>query len=101
MPHMSVEVPHPLPQAEATARLKTFLERVRAQYQDQVNNLRGEWTEHRLDFSFDAYGFHIAGNLISADRLARVEGELPAAAMLFQGRIEQTIRDQLLQALQG
>lgn len=99
MPSMNVEVPHTLGQAEATNRLRDFIERVKAKYEGKVSNVTAAWNENVLDFSFTTFGFTIPGQLTVEGTLARVTGDLPFAAMFFQGQIEQSIRDELAKAL--
>jgi hypothetical protein len=95
MPKLTVAVPHALDPQEATKRLQGFLERVRSRYQDQVSDLHEEWGENAGTFSFKTYGFNVKGNVAVQPGEVRVEGDLPFAAMMFKGRVEQTIRENL------
>lgn len=95
MPKLTVAVPHSLDQSEVTKRLKGFLERVRSRYQDQVSDLEEQWGENSGTFAFKTYGFNVKGNVDVAPSEVRVEGDIPFAAMMFKGRIEQTIRENL------
>src|SRR6056297_1022585 len=95
MPSFNTEVAHQLGQHEATDRLKQFLEKVRERYQDQVGNLSGEWQDSVLKFSLTTYGINVDGVLTVEDRVARLEGKLPFAAMPFRGKIEQSITAEL------
>ena len=99
MPSMNVEVSHNLGRQRATELLTQFLDGVKQKYGNQVSNMNGQWAGNVLNFSFTTYGFEIAGKLTAEDSVARVGGTLPFAAMLFQGRIEQTIRDELSKVL--
>lgn len=101
MPGFNVEVSNPLGKSAGTTALKTFLEKVKERYQGQVSNLVGNWSDNVLDFSFTAYGFEIKGKLTVEDSVATVNGELPFVAMMFQGRIEQTIKDEISKVLNG
>jgi hypothetical protein len=95
MPSFSTEVPHGLGQEETTFRLKTFLERVRERYKDQVSNLKGEWINNQLAFSFTTYGFAIQGTLLVESDLVKLNGSLPLAAAVFRGKIEESIRSEI------
>jgi hypothetical protein len=99
MPKFSTEVPHQLGTQEATERLKSFLEQVQEQYQDQVSSLSGDWDENVLTFSLTTDGFTIDGTLTVEEQLARLSGTLPMAASLFRGKIEQSIAGELQRAL--
>lgn len=99
MPSFSTEVPHQLGREEAIGRLKNFLDQVAEKYKDQVSQLDGEWTENVLDFSLTTYGFKITGKLTVEDDVARMDGQLPFAAVAFRGKIEQSIGAELKKAL--
>lgn len=95
MPKLTVAVPHALDPQEATKRLQGFLERVRSRYEDQVSDLQESWDEHTGSFSFKSYGFTVKGSVAVQPAEVRVEGDLPFAAMMFKGRVEQTLRENL------
>lgn len=95
MPKLTVSVPHTLSQEDATARLKGFLERVRSRYADQVSDLQENWGDNSGTFSFKSYGFSVKGTLNVEPAAVRVEGDLPFAAMMFKGKVEQTLRENL------
>ena len=99
MPKFKADVPHKLSQDEATERLKTFLEKVKERYQDQVSQLDGEWVDNVLNFSLTTYGFTIDGKLTVDDDKAALDGKLPFAAVAFKGKIEQSIASELEKAL--
>lgn len=100
MPSFSVRVPHALPAEQAVARLQQFLEQVRAEHGDRVQNLRGAWSGPQLDFAFSALGLEIEGRMLVLAEVVHVEGALPLAGMFFRGTIEQTIRGELVRLLQ-
>lgn len=99
MPSLSIQVPHALPVAEAVQRLQGFLEEVRRDHGDRVSNVRGDWQDNTLKFGFTAMGMQIAGDLVVHDNSVDVSGNLPFAASLFRGQIEQTIRGELQKLL--
>ena len=99
MPSFSVSVPHDLGQPAARQRVETFLETVQRDYAQYVSDVDGQWTEHRLAFRFATSGLHISGLLVVEETLVAVSGPLPFAAVLFRGRIEQQIREELLRLL--
>lgn len=99
MPAFKAEVPHALGQTQATERLKGFIEQMRGQYGDEVGQISGEWREHVLDFSLKPFGMTITGTLTVEEAAARVAGQLPLAAALLRGQIEQSIANELQKAL--
>ena len=99
MPSMSISMPHSLSAEEATQRLKSFFEKLKALHGDKLSNLEEQWTGNRLDYSFSTYGFNIKGDLAVEPNEVKVNGALPFAAMMFKGKIEQTIREELEKVL--
>ena len=99
MPAFGTSVPHNLGRARATELLQQFLEQVRTKYGDQLSDMRGDWTEQGLDFAFKTMGMSITGNLKVEDSRVDVNGNLPLAASLFRGRIEESIRGELQKLL--
>jgi hypothetical protein len=95
MPALDVSVPHALGQEAALARVQQFLDDVRREHADKVSDVRGQWSENRLEFSFLASGLSIRGTLVVEEIVVQVFGPLPLAAAFFRGRIEQTIRQEL------
>jgi hypothetical protein len=99
MAALNISVPHNLGQAEAQSRLAQFLEQVRQQYAGELNDVAGGWTGNVLDLALSIRGIQVTGRMIVEERHIHVSGPLPLAAMFFRGRIEQTIRQELLKAL--
>ena len=99
MPGFKIDVPHQLGQEEAADRLKGFFEKVREKYQSQVSNLEETWDDNKLSFSFKTYGFAIKGTGTVLPDSVNLEGDLPFAAVAFKGKIEQSIRAELVQEL--
>lgn len=99
MPAFQVEVTHTLTRDEAITRLRSFVERVREHYKDQVSSVEGSWVENLLDFSITSYGFSISGKLTVEDQLAKLAGQIPFAALAFRGKIEKSFASELKKAL--
>ena len=95
MPKMNFDVPHSLTKEEAKDRLQRFAESLQEKFKDQVKNLEQSWKGDALTFSFRTFGINVAGSItVHDDRLA-VDGDLPFSAMMFKGKIETEIRQQL------
>ena len=99
MPGFGSEVGHQLGQEAAIERLKTFLDRVRELYKEQVSKLDGDWDANVLKFSLTTYGFTIDGVLTVEENLVTLSGNLPFAAIAFRGKIESSITAELEKAL--
>lgn len=95
MPSLTVSVPHALDQQEATSRLKERFESAKGTFGDDVNDLVAEWNGNVLSFGFSAYGIKVQGTATSGESEVVVDAKLPMAAMLFRGKIEQQIREEL------
>jgi Putative polyhydroxyalkanoic acid system protein (PHA_gran_rgn) len=99
MPSLKLNFSHQLGQEEAVSRLKTLLTKVKDRYQDQVSNLHESWSGNKLDFGFKTYGFDISGNVLVGPNDVQLDGQIPFAAMMFKGKIENALRDQLTRTL--
>ena len=99
MPAFNIEVPHQLGQQEAADRLRGFFQKVREKYQSQVTDLEENWDDNQLSFSFKTYGFVIKGTGTVLVENVQFAGELPFAAVAFRGKIEQSIREELVKEL--
>ncbi|MBL9125708.1 MAG: polyhydroxyalkanoic acid system family protein [Planctomycetaceae bacterium] len=99
MPQLKVSVDHALDPDEVVKRLRTFLEMVKQAYGHQVTHLEESWGERSGTFSFKALGFKTAGTLEVDQAEVRVVGQIPLAALMFRGKIEETLREQLTRAL--
>lgn len=95
MPKVQFSIPNPVGEAKAVELLNTFMPRIQAQYKDMIKDLEQKWDASTLSFGFKTMGMKIAGSLaVSADAVA-VHIDLPIAAMMIKGRIEQEIRSGL------
>ena len=101
MPQFSVQVPHTLPQQEARERLNRFVDILRAKFQDSVNDLEQNWDGDTLRFSFKTFGIPLKGGITVGDKQLNVTGDLPFTAMMFRGKIESAIREQLERLVRG
>lgn len=99
MPKLSLAIPHALGREQAAERLKGFLERLKEKHQDQVGDLQEEWSDDSLKFSFKTFGFKISGVGTVADSEVKMDIDLPFAAMMFKGKIENEIRETLTRVL--
>ncbi|MEW4562840.1 polyhydroxyalkanoic acid system family protein [Bremerella sp. JC770] len=100
MPGFKVEVPHPLGQEQAAARVKSLLEHLKGRFDGQVKDMEQTWTDDDvMKFSFKTAGLVIKGEMDVQPNSVLVHGDLPFAAMLFKGRIESSIKEELEKCL--
>jgi len=99
MPKSSVSVSHNLEHEEIMNRLKEFLPGLSQKFQGQIKDIEQSWDENVLSFSFRTMGTTIKGELTVTDDNVTVEQNLPIAAMMFKGRIEESIRSELQKLL--
>ena len=91
MPHLALEVPHTLGREEATRRLKEQAAKAR----DQVTELEEQWKDHTLAFRFKAMGFGVSGTMAVEDAAVKIDVNLPLAAIVAKGMIEQQLREKI------
>jgi putative polyhydroxyalkanoate system protein len=95
MPKFGVSVPHSLTQQEARSRLERFAEMLHDKFQDKVSDLQQSWEADTLQFRFKTYGIPLEGGITVTDNELNLAGDLPFSAMMFRGKIESAIREQL------
>jgi putative polyhydroxyalkanoate system protein len=95
MPKFGVSVPHTLTKEDARSRLERFAEMLEAKFANQVSDLQQSWEGDTLKFHFKTYGIPLNGGITVADKELNVAGDIPFAAMMFKGKIESEIREQL------
>lgn len=96
MPKFSVTVPHAQSREDATKLLDRFIDEVvLRKFKDSVSDLEQHWEGDALTFRFKTFGFQISGKCTVSDKDVVVDGDLPFTAMMFKGKIESSIREQL------
>ena len=101
MPGFTTEVPHNLGQQAAIEKLRGFAARVQEKYKDQVSSMTGDWNDNIINYAMTTYGFTISGVLTVEEQLAKLEAQLPFAALAFKGKIEQSFAGEIKKALAG
>lgn len=92
MPGFNTKVSHTLGRDAAVKKLKGFMDRVQDLHPNEIETISGGWTENVLNFEFTSYGMKIDGTLTVEEELVKMDGNLPFAAMMFKGKISDTIR---------
>jgi hypothetical protein len=99
MPKVNIAIAHDLGQEEATRRLQARFHTVKEQFGGQISDLEEEWEPNGLRFGFRVMGQRISGSVASESSAVQVAANLPMAALMFKGTIEQQIRDELTRML--
>ncbi len=95
MPKLTMETPHELGQEEATHRLQHGFSFVKSNFQGHLSDVTEQWDGNALAFGFKAMGMKVAGNVTVEDSVVRLDADLPLAAIMFKGTIEQRVRKEL------
>ncbi len=97
MPKFSTAVAHTLGTAKAKEQLRSYMEKAREMAPDRFSTLQtdfAQWDDkHQVGFSLSISGIAIKGVMAVTDDKISVDGEIPFAAMLFKGKIEEGFRD--------
>lgn len=95
MPQLSLDIPHTLSQDEAARRLKERFATAQAEYQERLSDFREEWQDHTFSFGFKVLGMAVSGAVVVEPEKICLAAELPMAASLFKGAIEDRIRQEV------
>lgn len=96
---MHVEIPHTFSRPEAVARVSNALEKSRAQVLEHAPDFAHEWQGEVLSFSATLQGKPISGTLLVEDKQFVLDAKLPLMWRLFEGQLEQAIKQQAAQLL--
>lgn len=82
---------------EAYKKIDNLLEELQTQYSDMISNSTKKWNSlnDKMEFSFKVKGFKIVGDVNLYDNRLILNGKLPFAARIFQGKIKSTIEEKL------
>jgi hypothetical protein len=87
-------MPHELSQPEALQRVKSLLEKIKAEHEDKITNLQQNWNGSNGLFSFQVMGFAVSGALHVGEKSVELDSEIPLPAMLFKNKIKSIIEDE-------
>jgi len=96
---IQISVPHQLGPQAAKDRVQQFLDSLQREYASQISDVQGDWDNNGLQFGFHTSGLPIACTLDVEQDHVQVRSSLPLAAVLFRGKIESCIRDELQRML--
>lgn len=95
MPRLAIEHPHALGEDEATRRIKQKIENDKEAFAGQFSNANDNWQGNTLSFGFEAVGMKVSGTMAVEEATVKIDVQLPLAAMMFKGMIEQKVHEDL------
>jgi len=99
VPKLNFEIPHTLSAEDAKSRLERFADSIKSKFQDQAKDVEQSWNGNALSFGFKTMGMKIEGNIEVDDQRLVVDSTVPFAAMMFKGKIESAMKEQLTRLL--
>ncbi|RYG23288.1 MAG: hypothetical protein EOO01_44405 [Chitinophagaceae bacterium] len=99
MPNIEMSIPHSIGQEEALTRIKKLIGNVQTKFAGQVKDVQEEWNGNEGAFSFSVMGMAISGKLTVNNSEVALDGKLPLAASMFQGKIKELIADEAKKVL--
>ena len=99
MPKVNVSVSHALETQEAKRRVADAIAQAHREHGDLASDISHGWNEETFTFSFTTYGFAVSGLLEIQSRQALFHCNLPLAAMMFKGKVEKSVREELSKLL--
>ncbi len=95
MPRVTQEVPHTLGQEEAMRRVKEKIAEMEQTHRNEYSGLNQQWDGPRLSFEFRVVGMKISGTADVEESQVQLTATVPFAAMMFKGKIERGVSDEL------
>jgi hypothetical protein len=92
---MQFSIPHKDSKIAAITKVKKALQQSRAQLAGHVTDMQEEWKDNVLHFSFTLQKSHISGTLTITEKTYEIYAKLPLVWRLFEGRIENEIKQQI------
>ena len=92
---MQFTIPHKESQLAAIVRIKKALQQSRSQLASHVTQMKEEWKDNVLHFSFTLQKSHIEGTLTVKEKAYEIYAKLPLIWRLFESRIEKEIKEQV------
>ena len=99
MPDLIVSVSHRLSQDEALRRIRATVAQARAQYADEIDDLRESWSGYVGAFQIAAMSQQASGAVTVSPSNVTVQITLPLLALVFKSRIESGMQDELTKIL--
>lgn len=98
---MKVEINHNLPQDKALYCAEKIFKDLSEKYEDEFSDLVQNTENNKVSFAFKARGMKISGSITVNENDVAIESRLPFAAKLFQGLIEDKIKENADKLMDG
>ena len=89
-----MNIPHSLTQEEALNRIQQLLSNVQQRFAGQLKDVKQDWAGNEGSFSFSVMNMPVSGKLTVNSNDVALDGKLPLAASLFQGKIKEIIMEE-------
>lgn len=99
MPNIEMSIPHSIGKDEALSRIKKLLGNVQSKFSGQIKDVKEEWNDNEGSFSFSVMSMPVSGKLTVNNNDVALDGKLPMAAALFQGKIKEVIMEEAKKVL--
>ena len=90
---MKIELEHNLPYDIAIKCAEKLFTELTEKFKDEFSDLKQEKNGNKINFSVKVRGMKISGNIIVNEKNVTIESKLPFAARVFQGLIENKIKE--------
>jgi hypothetical protein len=92
MPNISISIPHELTQEQAVDRIKRNLARARTEFSGQISSIEEHWNDNVGTLNIAAKGFTGSARVTVNPSDVTIEMSVPAIAMMFRSKIEETLK---------
>jgi len=99
MSKIEMSIPHSIGKDEALNRIKKLLGNVQTRFSGQLKDVKQEWNDNEGSFSFSVMNMPVSGKLTVNNGEVSLDGKLPLAASLFQGKIKEVIMEEAKKVL--
>ena len=99
MPAIQFTVPHQLEPDDVVVRLKAFLAKLRERNEPKFQVKTEDWNDRHLKTTFSSYGFSMDADMHVEPNGLKFNVNIPFAAIVFKGQIEQRLRDEMTKLL--
>ena len=99
MPSIEMSIPHAIGQEEALNRIKKLLDNVQTRFSGQLKDVQQDWNNNEGSFSFSVMNMPVSGKLTVNNGDVALDGKLPLAASLNQGKIKEVIMEEAKKVL--
>ena len=99
MPAIDFTLPHSFDPDEVVSRLQAFIGKLKDRNDAKFMVRSEEWSGHELKCSFSSFSFPMDAVMQVEPNQLKFHIDIPFAAMMFKGQIEQKLREELAKVL--